>query len=283
VRVVEAVSLLTRFAMGKVVFASGIPRTKATTTMLMLPLIRHHRSVDCKMKISETFSQPSLPGTISFANFTSSHRSLAALDLMLSPEQSKSLFQRIYANGKLPRLNALGESAAASRLLNSELRVKKLFELSDLKLKQVKEKAEKKKQRAVKREATRASKLKKQYEKDKNMELEKPLLDVLIEQGYQTAAEGKPTMAVLKTFAKRNQLTAKGTRGNVIKLLLDAVKSSAKDHQWTTAEDSDSEDEEQKEESKEESESESDEKEVPSSEDSEDSDIDDWSGTRVFC
>jgi hypothetical protein len=230
----------------------------------------------CKFKISQTFSQPSLPGTISFANFTSSHRSLAALDLMLSPEQSKSLFHRIYANGKLPRLNALGESAAASRLLNSELRVKKLFELSDLKMKQVKEKAEKKKQRAAKRDATRASKLKKQYEKDKSMEQEKPLLEILIEHGYQTAKDGKPTMAVLRTFAKRNKLSVKGTRAAVVKLLLDAVMSST-DRQWKPA------DEQEEEEEEENSESEQEEKESPSSEDSEDSDIDDWSGTRVFC
>ena len=231
----------------------------------------------CKFKISQTFSQPSLPGTISFANFTSSHRSLAALDLMLSPEQTKSLFQRIYANGKLPRLNALGESAAASRLLNSELRVKKLFELSDLKMKQVKEKAEKKKQRAVKREATRASKLKKQHEKDRAMEQEKPLLELLFHHGYQSAEDGKPTMKVLKAFAKRNRLPVKGARGAVVKKLLEVIESSEEDRKWVSAQDN------QEEESEAESEVEADEDEAPSSEDSEGSDIDDWSGTRVFC
>ena len=84
-------------------------------------------------------------------------------------------------------------------------------------------------------------------------------------------------MKVLKEFAKRNKLPVKGARGAVVKKLLEVMESSSKDRNWTSAE------KVEQEQSEEDSESESEEKEAPSSEDSEGSDIDDWSGTRVFC
>jgi hypothetical protein len=69
----------------------------------------------------------------------------------------------------------------------------------------------------------------------------------------------------------------KGARGAVVKKLLEVIELSSEDRKWVSAVDN------QEEQSEAESESESDENEAPSSEDSEGSDIDDWSGTRVFC
>lgn len=227
-----------------------------------------------KMKISQTFNQPSLPGTMSFANYTSSMHSLAALNLELSPDQTRTLFHRVHLLGKLPRLNAIGESPSAARFLNSEARVKRLFDHQDSKLKEALKKAAKRKEREAKRIARRAEKMKKQHAKDQALEVEKPLIRLLIDGGFQSAADGKPRVQVLKRFAQKQKIVVRGTRDAIVATLLGVVNTASVDRKWMSAEE---------EEESEESESEVDEPGSESSEESEASDIDDWEDFRVFC
>ena len=185
-----------------------------------------------KLKISQTFSQPSLPGSISFAHYTSSHRSLAALDLMLSPEQTKTLMQRIHTIGKLPKLNALGESASASRFLNAELRVKNLFKLHDVKMADLAAKQEKRKASRAKQDAKRVAKLQKQHAKDAAMEKERPLIAKMVKHGFQTAEDGKPTLVLMKRFAQKQGIRVSGTRQEVITTLLNVIQTAPDTRRW---------------------------------------------------
>lgn len=225
-----------------------------------------------KMKIAQTFSQQSVPGSISFANYTSSHRSLAALDLMLSPDQTKTLMHRIQSMGKLPKLNALGESSSASRFLNAELRVKKLFKLQDAKMAELVAKQEKRKARRVKQDAKRAEKLQKQHVKDAAIERERPIIFKLIDHGFQTAHDGKPTVVLMKRFAQKQGIRVSGTRQEVVDTLLESIRTAPASRRWLDAD----------EEAEQKSEPEDEDTGSEASSESEESDPEDWDDVKVI-
>jgi hypothetical protein len=225
-----------------------------------------------KMKISQAFSQPSLPGSISFANYTSSHRSLAALDLMLSPDQTKTLMQRIHSMGKLPKLNALGESASASRFLNAETRVRNLFKLHDIKMAELASKQEKRKATRVKQDAKRVAKLQKQHAKDAALEKERPLMAKMVQHGFQTARDGKPTVVLMRRFAQKQGIRVSGTRQEVLATLLDAIETALPSRRWLDVGD----------EAEQKSESEDEEPGSEASSESEESDPEEWEDVRVI-
>lgn len=189
-----------------------------------------------KMHMAKTFSQLSLPGTVSFAAHTSSLRSLAALDLAMSPAQLSDLHQRIAAAASMPRLNALGENMAQARLLNSEERVKKLFQLQDAKKEALLQRAAKRKQRAAKKEAALAKKLQSQHAKHIQRAAEEPLVRVLADHGYISSAQSKPTVGELRTFAQRQGLKPGACkRQQLIALLLEEVRTKSENESWLHA------------------------------------------------
>ena len=78
--------------------------------------------------------------------------------------------------------------------------MKKLFEHQDSKLKEALRKAEKRKGRDEKRAVRTAEKMKKQRVKDEALEVEKPLIRLLVDGGFQSATNGKPTVASLEAI-----------------------------------------------------------------------------------
>ena len=251
--------------------AKGIEKGAASTGLFPLNTNWVVQNAN-KMRISQIFSQPSLPGTISFANYTSSHRSLAALDLMLSPDQTKTLMQRIHSIGKLPKLNALGESASASRFLNAEMRVKNLFKLHDVKMAELAAKQEKRKATRIKQDAKRVAKLQKQHAKDAALEVERPFIEKLVQHGFQTARDGKPTMALMKRFAQKQQIRVSGSRHEVVTALLDTIRTAPAARRWYDV----AEEVEEKSESEEEGTG------SEASSESEESDPEEWEDVRVI-
>ena len=151
---------------------------------------------------------------------------------MLSPDQTKTLMQRIHTIGKLPKLNALGESASASRFLNAELRVKNLFKLHDVKMADLAAKQEKRKASRAKQDAKRVAKLQKQHAKDAAMEKERPLIAKMVKHGFQTAQDGKPTLVLMKRFAQKQGIRVSGTRQEVITTLLNVIQTAPDTRRW---------------------------------------------------
>jgi hypothetical protein len=227
-----------------------------------------------KMQMAQTFHQLPLPGTISFANYTKCTRSLAALDLAMSPEQLVDLRHRIAATSNLPRLNALGESMAQARLLNSERRVEDLFRLQDSRKAALDEKAAKKRQRDSRKAATAAKKLQKLHARDAQRQTEGPLIEALLESGHLQHASMKPTVGMLRKFAKTQNLKpGSKPRAEIIGMLLEHVQTrkAAGLCTWkatATAQGAD--------ESSDEAQSELSESEQPSSSPSDGSDSDNW-------
>jgi hypothetical protein len=226
-----------------------------------------------KMQMAKTFSQPTLPGSIAFANHCSSMRSLAALDLAMSPPQVADLHARISAAASMPRLNALRENMSQARLLNSEERVRRLFALQDLKREALAAKAEKRKQRGAKKVVALAKRMQKQHVNDAQREMEQPLVQVLVSTGHMES-ESKPTVSVLRAYAKQLGIKS-GTRSraDLIQLLLEAMKTSGDRGQQSAAD--------TKHKQTQSSESDNSEPESPKSSSDDDSDVEDWSDFKI--
>jgi hypothetical protein len=158
-----------------------------------------------KLRVSETVSQPTIPGTLAFASYSSSLRSLSALDLAMSSKQTSEIYQRVMVAGKMPKLNAIGEGVSQARLLNSEARIKKLFALHDLKSAEIQKKAEKRKERESKRDEKRAAKLKKQHAGDQKLSSVMPLIEAFMDLGFQDS-KSHPTIRTMRTFAKKQRI-----------------------------------------------------------------------------
>jgi hypothetical protein len=189
-----------------------------------------------RFKIAQVFHQQTIPGTISFAQFSGCHRSLSALDLALSPPQEKDLFQRLMSHSRLPRLNGIGENLQEARALNSKQRLDKLFSFQDKKIKEMKEKAEKKRARAEKRQKKQLEKAHKQSKQLQVLEAEKPLIDALTKAGFHSGDKA-PTVAVMKSFAKKQRIKgAQGSREKIVSVLLGAIKKNG-ERDWLREED----------------------------------------------
>ena len=205
-------------------------------------------------------------------------RSLAALDLAMSPVQVSELQSRIAASTALPRLNALGESMSQARLLNTEERVRQLFELQDKKKEALLAKTEKRKERAKKSSAKLVQRLQKQHAKDVQQATEKPLIEVLHKAGYIPAADCKPTVSVLRTFAKQQGMKPNArSRADLVQWLLASVKTanSSPANVWIRA------DEECKE--QESSDSDNSEPATPQHSSDDESDVDNWEDFQIRC
>ena len=176
--------------------------------------------------------------------------------------------------GKLPKLNALDEiqSASASRFLNAETRVRNLFKLHDIKMAELASKQEKRKATRVKQDAKRVAKLQKQHAKDAALEKERPLMAKMVQHGFQTARDGKPTVVLMRRFAQKQGIRVSGTRQEVLATLLDEIETALPSRRWLDV----GEEAEQK------SESEDEEPGSEASSESEESDPEEWDDVRVI-
>ena len=189
------------------------------------------------------------------------------ISLLLACNASKSSRKSLLAC-------VFGENMSAARFLNSEARIELLFNYREAKKAEVLAKEVKRKQRSEKRFAKQAKCLQKNHAKDKQREAEKPIVDVLVRCGFMERAEGKPTVSILRSFAKKQGLKP-GTRArsDLIRMLLEAIqRSPAKD--WVQAEGDTQESEPSESDPSSESEPEA-------SSDDED-DLSDWEDTKII-
>jgi hypothetical protein len=227
-----------------------------------------------KFKAAATLHQTSVPSTIAFFNYTQSVRSLGALDLALSPTQSKELWQRIHVVSKLPQLNCVGESMSQARLLNSEERIKRLFDVHDLKMKEASEKQEKRQKRVAAKESKQAERLQKQHAKDQQLSSLSPLLSVMVANGYHDSVSGHPTIKNMRAFAKKHHIPLSESARDKIAARLCSVVQSNLARIWLKADEEEEEEEAAVEEANEEEN-----EEMKSSD--EDDDLEDWSDTKI--
>ena len=228
-----------------------------------------------KFKAAATFHQVSISSTIAFFNYTQSVRSLGALDLALSPTQSKDLWQRIHVASKLPKLNCVGESMSQARLLNSEERIRRLFVVHDLKLKEATEKQEKRQKRVAAKESKRAERLQKQHAKDQQLSSLSQLLSVMVENGYHQSASGHPTIKSMRAFAKKHHIPLSESARDKIAARLCSVVQSNLGRTWIKADEEGDEEEAAEEEP-------NDEDDMAMRSSDEDDDLEDWSDTRIL-
>ena len=93
-------------------------------------------------------------------------------------------------------------------------------------------KQEKRKASRAKQDAKRVAKLQKQHAKDVAMEKERPLIAKMVEHGFQTAQDRKPTLVLMKRFAQKQGIRVSGTRQEVITTLLNAIQTAPGSRQW---------------------------------------------------
>ena len=138
---------------------------------------------------------------------------------------------------------------------------------------EAKKKAQKKEESSAKKDVKRLERMKKQHTKEKRREKEVPLVELLVECGFQTT-DGPPTVKTLKSFAtKQNIKGLKGGRETIVNKLLEAILAAPADWNWLSADENEDEAEEVR----------SEPSEGESDSDGAENDVDPWSGWRMTC